>query len=360
MTRLMVSVGEPSGDLIAGLMVEELRALRPDLEVTGVAGQRLTRAGITPIANVTELSVMGLFEVIGSLGRIKRVLKRLISALDQEVDLLVVVDFSGFNIRLARAAKARDIPVVFYVSPQVWAWRHKRAAEISKLAKEVLCLLPFEPDVYRAVGGNASFVGHPLAVSANRELETAGHWLLLPGSRQAEIERLLPVMVAVARELRSRDANAKFRLGAAPGWDAERLSTVAKVDLSNIEVVDGLEVGAQGAKAALVSSGTATLQLGCRSIPMVVIYKVNPFTHWLLRRIVKGVDRIALPNIVLGRDVVPEFIQKLPPIEIADALEVASLGEQVPALSDLREVMSSENASRAAAIKVESWLPTLG
>ena len=360
MSRLMVSVGEPSGDLIAGLMLEELRVLRPELEVLGVAGQCLTKAGVTPVAKVSELSVMGLFEVIGSLGRIKRVLKRLISALDQGVDLLVVVDFSGFNIRLARAATARDIPVVFYVSPQVWAWRHKRAVEISELAKEVLCLLPFEPDVYRAVGGNASFVGHPLAISTNDDLDKSGHWLLLPGSRPAEIKRLLPHMVAVAEELHSRDASAKFKLGAAPGWNTESLESVAGVDLSNIEVVDGLDNGAQGAKAALVSSGTATLQLACKSIPMVVVYKVNPFTHWLLRRIVKGVDRIALPNIVLGRDVVPEFIQSLRSKEIADALEVAACGGQVQGLLELRGVMSSDNASRAAAIKVESWLPTLG
>ena len=207
-------------------MVEELITMRPDLEILGVAGERLNRAGITAIANVDELSVMGLFEVIGSLGRIKKVMKRLVAELERGVDLLVVVDFSGFNIRLARAAKALGIPVVFYVSPQVWAWRHKRAAEISILAKEVLCLLPFEPDVYKEAGGNASFVGHPLATTVTTCSDPEGHWLLLPGSREAEISRLLPAMVAVADELRSRDDAAKFIIGAAPGWNAERLSRV--------------------------------------------------------------------------------------------------------------------------------------
>jgi lipid-A-disaccharide synthase len=356
----MVSVGEPSGDLIAGLMVEELMGLRPELEVLGVAGERLMRAGVTPVAHVDELSVMGLVEVIGSLGRIKKVMKRLVVELNRGVDLLVVVDFSGFNIRLARVANALDIPVVFYVSPQVWAWRYKRAAEISLLAKEVLCLLPFEPEVYAEAGGHASFVGHPLAAPSIVGAAPEGHWLLLPGSREAEIERLLPVMVAVSDELRSRDATAKFVLGAAPGWSVERLSSVANVDLTNIEVVEGLEAGASGAKAALVASGTATLQLGCMCIPMVVVYKVNPLTHWLLRRLVKGVDKIALPNIVLNRAVVPEYIQSLPCEELADALEEAALGDQVPALSELRLAMSGDNASRAAAIKVESWLPTRG
>jgi lipid-A-disaccharide synthase len=340
-------------------MVEELIAMRPDLEILGVAGERLTRAGITAVASVDELSVMGLFEVIGSLGRIKKVMKRLVAELERGVDLLVVVDFSGFNIRLARAAKALGIPVVFYVSPQVWAWRRKRAVEISALAKEVLCLLPFEPEVYKEVGGNASFVGHPLATTATTVSDPEGHWLLLPGSREAEVTRLLPAMVAVADELRSRDETAKFIIGAAPGWSAERLSRVANVDLTNIEVVESLEAGALGAKAALVSSGTATLQLGFMTVPMVVIYKVNPFTHWLLRRIVKGVEMIALPNIVLKRQVVPEFIQRLPTLELANELEFAALGGQVPALSELRKVMVSDNPSRAAANKVESWLPTM-
>ena len=133
----------------------------------------------------------------------------------------------------------------------------------------------------------------------------------------------------------------------------------SNVDLTNIEVVESLEAGASGAKAALVSSGTATLQLGFMTVPMVVIYKVNPFTHWLLRRIVKGVDMIALPNIVLKRQVVPEFIQRLPTLELANELEFAALGGQVPALSELRKVMASDNPSRAAANKVESWLPTM-
>jgi len=359
LTRLMISVGEPSGDLVAGLMVEELMLLRPQLEVLGVAGERLMKAGITPIVNVDELSVMGLFEVVGSLGRIKRVMKRLVRELEQGVDLLVVVDFSGFNIRLARAASKLGIPVVFYVSPQVWAWRHKRASEISKLAKEVLCLLPFEPAIYENVGGNASFVGHPLATPEKPERDPNGHWLLLPGSRTGEIERLLPPMMEVVSELRSREPNAQFVLGAAPGWSTERLSKVASVDLEGVTVVEGLESGAVGAKAALVSSGTATLQLGCMAIPMVVIYKVNPLTHWLLRRIVKGVDVISLPNIVLNRVVVPEFIQNFPITEMADELQKAASGSQVPALLELRGVMASDNASHQAAIKVESWLPKL-
>jgi len=275
----------------------------------------------------------------------------MIKALDEGPDLLVVIDAPDFNLPLARAARNRGIPVVFYVSPKVWAWRSGRAREIAKIAAQVLCLFDFEPAWYTCWGGSASFVGHPAAET--RREEGHGHgWALLPGSRPQEIRRLLPTLLKVGQILRRNDPEVPLRLSVALGQEDLVRDLLALQGNLEVSFVEGVEAAVRPSAGALVCSGTATLEVACLGRPMVVVYATHPVTWWLSRRVLRRGAPVALPNIVLGQDVVPEVLQHLEPAELAAALGEAPQGGQRVALDGIRAKLGGPGARERAAAGV--------
>lgn len=325
---ILVSAAEPSGDRLAADLVSAL-----GVPARGLAGPAMRAAGVEAIGHAEELGLMGLFEVVEALPRAWRLHRDLVQALDG-CRLLVVVDAPDFNIPLARAAKKRGVPVLFYVSPQVWAWRAGRARTIAELAEKVICLLPFEPALYP--DGKAVFLGSPVAERCPRLGEASSNaWCLAPGSRQQEVERLLPVM------LQASEGHERL-LAAAPGLDLN----------ADVQRVEGLSEAARRCPVALVASGTATLELACMGRPMVVVYRVGALTYSVAKALV-DVPFIALPNLIMGRQVVPEFVQQLDPEVLRRELEAAEGGQD---LEEVRNALWPEGAGERIADLVRGYL----
>jgi lipid-A-disaccharide synthase len=309
-------------------------------------------AGVTAVARAEEVSVMGIAEVLARLGPILKVRRRVRAALGQGADLLVVVDAPDFNLPLARLARSLGIPVIFYVSPQVWAWRRRRAKEIAALAEDVLCLFPFEPDHYRSHGGKATFVGHPVAGRLAPGGPSGAHWAVLPGSRRSELQRHLPVFRSAVTALLQRVPGAEVRLPLAPGLRREDLGSFPEV-----VVVPDVRTAVQGARAALVASGTATLEVACLGVPHVIAWRGHPLTYWIGRILVRHVRWIGLPNLVAGRAIVPEFIQHLDAQILAKAWhDAAGDREQIAALGQVRLALAGDQAVSRAADRVAEVL----
>jgi lipid-A-disaccharide synthase len=345
--RLFVSAAEASGDVLAGDLVQVLRQRLPGLTVRGLAGPSMRAAGVEAIARSEDVSVMGVIEVLAKLRPILALRRRVRASLAEGADLLVVVDSPDFNIPLARTACELGIPVVFYVSPQVWAWRRKRAAEIAALAEEVLCLFPFEPAAYEAHGGRASFVGHPAAGRLSPQAPGT-HYAVLPGSRRSEIARHRSVFRAAVAALQAAVPGAEVRLPVAPGLTAAELGEWPGVTLTS-DVASALG----GARAALVASGTATLEAACLGVPHVIAWRGHPLTYWIGQLLVRHVRWIGLPNLIAGRQVVPEFIQHLVPATLARAWQDAAVDPtQPPALAEVRQALAGGGAVDRAADRV--------
>ncbi len=346
--RLFVSAAEASGDRLAGDLVQELRQRLPGLQVRGLAGPSMRAAGVTPVAHSEEVSVMGVVEVLAKLRSLLAVRRRVRAALTEGADLLVVVDAPDFNLPLARTARTLGIPVVFYVSPQVWAWRRGRAAEIAGLARDVLCLFPFEPTAYEAHGGTASFVGHPAAGRLAPTASAGTHFAVLPGSRKSEVARHGPAFRAAVAALRAAVPEAEVRMPLAPG-----LTRADVGEWPGVTITSDLESALAGARSALVASGTATLEAACLGVPHVVAWRGHPLTYWIGRLLVRHVRWIGLPNLVAGHQVVPEFIQHLRGTELAEAwLAAAEDRVQPVALAEVRTALAGADAVKRAADRV--------
>jgi lipid-A-disaccharide synthase len=320
MTRLLVSCGEPSGDLYAAELVAQLRRFRPALDVFGLGGERLEAQGAALRADVRDLAVVGLFEVLAHLGRLRRVLRDLLAEVDRSrPDAAVLVDYGGFNLRLAAALHRRAIPVVYYVSPQVWAWRRGRVRQIRRTVSRMLVIFPFEEALYRAAGVPVRFVGHPLVDLVSKAPDRAaflqGHGLdparpllaVLPGSRPQEIAHNLPPIADALQRVRAARPDVQFLLAVAPSIDPAALRA-ALGDLP-VRLVAGATHAVLGAcSAAVVASGTATVEAALLDAPMVVVYRLSALTYHLGRRFV-DVPHYAMANLIAGRRLVPELIQ---------------------------------------------------
>ncbi|MBI5804654.1 lipid-A-disaccharide synthase [candidate division TA06 bacterium] len=318
----MIIAGETSGDLHGGQLVKELKALDPGLEIFGIGGDRMQAGGMELLYHVNELSFMGLAEVIGHLPFIRSVMKKLETELyARKPDAVVLIDYPGFNLRFARKVKKAGIPVVYFISPKVWAWGRGRVRNIRRLVDKMLCILPFEEDFYRGRRINARYVGNPsmdeVKTSQSREqfyknngMDPKHHLVgLLPGSRKQEIEMILPVMLQTAVMLKEKDPALQFALGLAPGMDRERIEDMIAVSGLDAALIEGPAYNLMAhSRLLLVASGTATLEAGISGTPMIVIYKTSPLTYFIGRRLIKVPD-IGLVNLVAGKRVVPEFLQ---------------------------------------------------
>lgn len=326
MARYALVAGEASGDALGAGLVRALRSAEPDADFLGVAGPQMMAAGCRRIASVDELAVMGLAEVLGHLPRLLKLRRRLANELiTARPDCVIGIDAPEFNLGLEGRLKAAGIPVVHYVSPSVWAWRPGRVKVVAKACDKVLCLFPFEPSYYRNVGVHAEFVGHPLADAIPRETDRGAARralgvaedrcvvALLPGSRASEVGRLSGVFAAAARLMLARRPGIQFLAPmAGEAVKADFQAAVARERLgSEVQLVDGRvhEVLA-ASNVALIASGTATLEAMLLGCPMVVAYRVAPLSHFLLKRTgLLRVQRYALPNILAGRNLVPELMQ---------------------------------------------------
>ena len=364
--RIGMVAGEASGDALGAELIGALRAQRPDAVFEGVAGERMRAAGCRALAEVEDLSVMGLAEVLGrlpSLLRLRRRLRR--HFLATPPDLFVGIDAPDFNLGLERRLKRAGIRTAHYVSPSVWAWRRYRVRRIARSTDRVLTLFPFEADFYRAHGVDAEFTGHPLVdripaapgrERARRLLGLAGAApciALLPGSRRSEVERLLPLFLETARHCVARRPGLRFVLPVAGPWLAASVRQVLRQGFGDVPltVIDGRAHEAMAAAdAVLLASGTATLECLLLERPMVVAYRLHPVTFHLIHPLL-STPWVALPNLLAARELVPEFLQGAArPAVLGDALLDALQGDEalLAAYRDIRAHLGRDAAATAA------------
>jgi lipid-A-disaccharide synthase len=318
--QVMIIAGEASGDTHAAEMFQALRAMRPGLQAYGMGSTRMRDAGIDLLVDANEISVMGLWEVLIQYRKLKRTLKYLQDEmLRRRPDLLILVDFVEFNLKLAEAAKQAGIRVLFYVSPQIWAWRPGRIHKIGQKIDMMAVIFPFEVSYYRKAGIPVRYVGHPLVdqVMESRahavpiDLEGPGPIVgLLPGSRRGEIQRILPTLLESAALLHEEHADIQFLLPLAHTLTAADLQPLLDQypDLP-LTLIKGRSHDVMAASdAVMAASGTATLEIALYDVPMAIVYRLSPLSYWILKSLV-NIDYVGLPNIVAGREVVREFIQ---------------------------------------------------
>jgi lipid-A-disaccharide synthase len=316
---VMIIAGEASGDVHGAGLCAALRELSPGTRVFGMGGERMRAAGAELLADVSRRAGVGGTEVVSSIPGIYRVYRRMRAALQREPpSVLVLIDFPEFNLRLARTARRAGVPVVYFIPPQIWAWRGARIKTIRRLVSLVLAVFPFELALYRDAGVPVEFVGHPVldAVVSAPSRATARRTLalddealvigLLPGSRHGEAARMLPLMTEAAGRLRMRWPEARFVLGQAPTLDDDfvrrAISTVPAIQVAR----DSAHAVMRASDLLVVASGTATLEAGLLGTPMIVCYRMSRVTERLARWLVR-VPWINLVNLTLGRAVVPEL-----------------------------------------------------
>jgi len=362
--EILIVAGEASADLHAARALEELGRLRPGVHAFGVGGPLLRAAGLEALAPAEEISVMGLAEVLPRIPRILGILRTLArAAAERRPRAALLVDLPDFNLRLAAKLKKLGIPVVYYVSPTIWAWRRGRARKIAKVVDRMLCILPFEERFYEGTGVSARFVGHPFAerpAPAAPETYRAGLALpaarttvaLVPGSRSSELRRIFPAMLDAAERIRAVHPDVQFVVPVAPTLTrAEVEPYVAARRTLEVRLVDGRTEEVVGASdAALVKSGTSTLETALMLRPMVVVYKMSWLTYAVARLLVR-IAHFALVNVLAGRGIVPELLQReASPARMAAEIE-RLLGDRAAReaqLAGLREVRASLGEPGAA------------
>lgn len=374
----MIVTGEASGDMHGARLVRAMLARNPALTFCGMGGDALAGAGVEILYDAAKLAVVGITEVISHLGDILAARKALIQRMQNDPpDLLILIDYPDFNLLLAAKAKKLGIPIFYYISPQVWAWRKGRTRKIGRLADRIGVILPFEQDFYAGYGVTVDFVGHPLMdgvrTTMTREDFFEQHALaadstiigLLPGSRSKEIRNLLPDFLAAAGRVSDTiDKSCTFLLPRASTVPLSLLRENGLAEYENqldIRVIDKNRYDLMGACTAVVAaSGTVTLELAILGIPTVVTYRVSPRTYRLGRLLVRNVEFFSLVNLIGGRRIIPELLQdEVTPQAIADQLapllqDQQARREVLMGLQEVRERLGKPGASdRAADIALE-------
>lgn len=353
MTKVLISAGEASGDLHAGAVTRAIKQLDPEAEVFGMGGDRLREAGGEVLFDIKDHSLMGFVEVLKKLPDVWKLRNAFIDLMEKrKPDVLLTIDYPGFNMRLARLAKERGINVVYFIAPQVWAWRPGRAAGVAKVTDKIACIFPFEYDLYKAYGADIEFIGHPLvdtvkpSLSRKEAEELAGKRtghpliLLMPGSREMEIQRLLPEMLGAAKILKQKRPELDFAIPRAVTIAREKLEGPARQAGLDIKLTEGHNYDVMSvADLAIATSGTVTLEAALCGLGCEILYKSSPVSFWIAKRVVE-IPHIGLPNIVAGRLVEPELLQDdCTPEKIADrALELLEPARFAQLQRDLQEV----------------------
>jgi len=373
--KIMMVAGEVSGDLHGALLMEAILHIDPKVQFFGIGGEHLGRMGMKLLYHSQSLSVVGITEIFFKIGSILKALRRLKQSLDRErPDLIILIDFPDFNLRLAKIAHRKGIPVLYYISPQVWAWRPKRVKLIAQWVKKMVVLFPFEVPFYEAAGVDVEWVGHPLLdiVKPTLSKEVAFQRFdldpkrktiaLLPGSRMHEVKRLLPPLLASAQLLAKEIPDLQFIIPLAPGIDQRTLSPWMKNIFVPVKVVEGWAYEVMNLSELLITaSGTATLEAAILGKPMVIVYKVSFFSYWIGKALIQ-VDHIGLVNLVAGKEIAPELIQKdVHPQRIAEeALRILRdpilRRRMTESMAEVRQNLGEPGAAQRAAGIVTSLL----
>lgn len=368
--RLLIVAGEASADAHAARVLKKIKEVHPDIDAFGVGGKRLQEEGLRTLVDSQHLSVVGGTDWIDQFGEVLRGYRRIRKAIREDSpDAALLLDLPDFNLLLARQLKRRGIPVVYYISPQVWAWRQYRVRTIAKVVDRMLVVFPFEESFYRERGVAADFVGHPLVESfgaratfrPQEEVVRAPRIALLPGSRRSELRYHGELLKGVREKLLSRYPQAEFKVPVASTLNERDI--VASLGLEPYEAVqDGARQVFEWADIALVASGTATLEAALVNVPFALFYKVSPFSWWAVKHLVKYRGFLGMPNLLSGREVIKEFLQdraeQSPLVDeairlIEDAEYRASM---VNSLKECRQVLGGEGASARVASEVNSVL----
>ena len=324
--KIFIIAGEESGDNIGAKLIKNLKAKNNDLEFIGVGGQKMASEGLHTIFLMNEISLMGFMEIVPHLPNlIKRINETVNRIILEEPDVLITIDSPGFNYRVVKQLKKKNFNVkkVHYVAPSVWAYKPERAMKTAKLFDHLICILPWEPPYFEKEGLATSFVGHPVFEDLNflsadekaklrkeRSYDKSDKVIaILPGSRKGEVKRLLPVFTEAANKIYAQNANAKFIL---MPTESLRLDVVEYVhNIPNCTIVSGTEIKRsllQICDAAIVKSGTVALEVAALKCPYVTCYKINPITHWMIRKML-NIDYANLVNISAKKEIVRELIQ---------------------------------------------------
>ena len=372
---LMVIAGEQSGDMHAAQVVERVLRQMPDLDCWGIGGPEMRAVGVRTLYDISDMAVMGLSEVLRRYGFFRRVFNEMLElVILKQPDAVLLVDYPGFNLRLAEKLHERGIKVLYYVCPQVWAWHRSRIPKIARIVDRLMVIFPFEVEVFEGTGARVDFVGHPLVNELQEDIaETeddalvwdtkTGRVALLPGSRKHEIQRILSPMLETAMRVERTNPGVSFVIAAAS--KAAELQIYSLLDAQpvrprNCQVVLGKtrQILAQ-ADAALVASGTATVETALQGCPMLIVYRMAWPTYLLARMLVR-VDCIGMVNIVAGKALCPEFIQhEVKPEAMAAALQplLSDTPERADMLAGLvhfkTELGSRNSAEEAARIVCE-------
>jgi lipid-A-disaccharide synthase len=332
--RILIIAGEASGDLHGSNLIRELKNMDPGLTFFGIGGNRMKKEGTDLLFHIDKLSFMGFSEVLKNLGFVRKVMKAAVAEAERrEPDLAVLIDYPGFNLRLARKLKDLGIPVVYYISPQVWAWGGNRVKKMRDLIDMMIVVFPFEKAIYDQYGIECRFVGHPFLDTVRPILSPDDFRMkfdirkndvavgLLPGSRWQEVEKILPVMLESTALLSRRIRNLRLLLGLAPTIEKEKIEEMLKACPLKVTTVENLTHDVmKHSHLLLVASGSATLECAILGTPFLVLYKTSLWTYLVARSLVSIPD-IALANVVAGKSIVPEFIQnKAQPVRVSDEM----------------------------------------
>jgi lipid-A-disaccharide synthase len=365
--KIAVVAGEASGDLHAAHVVRELKKLDPDLQTFGIGGDLLAKQGMQLIHHASELGMVGFFNVIRHLPMFMGIMRDLMERIERErPDAVLLVDYPGFNMRVAKRCKKLGLRVVYYISPQIWAWRRGRVRHIAETVDHMIVLFPFEEEFYRQHGVPVSYVGHPIIeqVAGVRRAprREALRIALLPGSRKMEVETLLPAMLDAVEVLR-RDSNIDAFIIQAPTIEHEKLDAIVRGKNANVPILPhdrGEAIAA--ADVALSSSGTATLECAVLGTPSIVMYRLSRLTYLLALKLVK-VPYFSLVNIVADKEVVPELIQRdvngeRIAAEVRKMVEPSNYERVTRELAEVRARLGEEGASRRTAEAIMSVVRT--
>jgi len=347
--KVMIVAGEASGDLHASGLVREIQKQAPGVEIFGVGGDRMRELGVSLFYHISEMSVLGFVDVLKQIRFFKKVYRELVAVMDKDKpNLLILIDYPGLNLKLARAARKRGIEVLYYIAPQVWAWGAGRIKKMAQCIDKMAVIIPFEEKLYRDAGLDATFVGHPLLESVKSSLnkkefltqngldstkKTIG---LLPGSRHLEVKRLLPEMLLAVEKLGPDFPGIQAIIGQADVVD-ESVYRQIVAGQSSVKLVKKSTYNImKHSDLLVVASGTATLESALFATPLIIVYKVDPVSYFIGRQLVK-IDSIGLVNVIAEKKIVPEFIQ--------GQLRASNLAPEMKKLlfeQDVRDQMKSD------------------
>ncbi len=323
MAKILISAGEASGDIHAAAVTAAIKKLDSSAEVFGMGGDALRNAGGEVLWDIKDHGVMGFVEVIRKLPDLFRLRSAFARVMDERrPDCLVVVDYPGFNMKLAKLAHDKGIPVVSYIAPSAWAWNKGRAKNVAKIVDKVACIFPFEYDVYKEAGAPVEFVGHPLLdiVHPQMQRSEAEQWagkeqgkklvLIMPGSRLMEIEKMLPTLLAGAKLLKEQLPDVQFAMPRAGTIPLELLQEKIAAAGLDVRITEGHNYDLFSvADLALATSGTVTLEAALCGLPSVIVYRTSPLNAFIARLVI-NIPNIGLPNIVAGKTILPELLQE--------------------------------------------------